>query len=241
MTIDSHDAASTDEPTRRNLVLKMLRDSSEPRTIVDLAAELGVHANTVRFHLDSLATAGRVERIVGVKVGRGRPPTKYRAMPGMDPAGPTNYQLLATVLTSQFATSSPNPARDAQSLGQAWSETLFSLPARRANGARSPSRSRVGDIRRVTDKLDELGFAPERVEARSTEIRLRHCPFLDLVPANADVVCSLHLGLMQGAFQALNSSVTVAGLDAFVEPDLCVARLATTGAAGGGSRKVGSR
>jgi len=240
VTTDS-DAASTDEPSRRNLVLKMLRDSSEPRTIVDLAAELGVHANTVRFHLDSLASAGRVERIVGDKVGLGRPPTKYRITAGMDPNGPRNYQFLATVLASQFAENSQDATRDAQALGQAWSTTLFSLSARPADRARSSSRSRVGAIKRVADKLQELGFAPEPVGAKSTEIRLRHCPFLDLVPANADVVCSLHLGLMQGAFQALNSSVTVADLDAFVEPDLCVARLATTGAAGDVSRQAGSR
>lgn len=77
--------------------------------------------------------------------------------------------------------------------------------------------------------LGELGFEPEPHKgARSTEIRLRHCPFLDLVGDHADVICSLRLGLMQGAMAQLNGPVTVDRLDPFAEPDLCVAHLAST-------------
>ena len=39
---------------RRALVLESLRASPEPRSILSLAEELGVHANTVRFHLEPL-------------------------------------------------------------------------------------------------------------------------------------------------------------------------------------------
>lgn len=78
---------------------------------------------------------------------------------------------------------------------------------------------------------DELGFEREPSSGpRDAMIRLRHCPFLALVPSDGDagdsVVCALHLGLMQGALDAMGSPVTVDHLDPFAEPDLCVAHLA---------------
>ena len=89
--------------------------------------------------------------------------------------------------------------------------------------------SRGDAVKQVRSTLAELGFDPEPVNARSSEIRLRHCPFLDLVDGSSEVICSLHLGLMQGAFTALDGPVAVDRLDAFVQPDLCVARLAPAG------------
>lgn len=210
----------------------MLRDSPEPRTIVDLAEELGVHPNTVRFHLESLTSMGRVERIFGAKGGLGRPPVQYFAKAGMNPDGPTNYQFLATVLTSQFADNSHDPAEDARSLGHKWSQTLVAPTRASAKEKRSSATARGTAVKQVASVLADLGFAPEPVGSRSAEIRLRHCPFLDLVPENSEVICSLHLGLMQGAFDALNGPVTVDRLDPFVEPDLCVARLGPIGASG---------
>lgn len=57
-------------------------------------------------------------------------------------------------------------------------------------------------------------------------IPLRHCPFQNLAEQHGEVICSVHLGLMQGALTAMRAPVTVDRLDPFVEPDLCVAHLA---------------
>ena len=84
---------------RRELILDVLRTSRQPHTIVDLAERLGVHANTVRFHLDALLRTGQVEQLMGGTAGPGRPPSLFRATHRMDPAGPTSYRLLATMLT----------------------------------------------------------------------------------------------------------------------------------------------
>ena len=76
--------------------------------------------------------------------------------------------------------------------------------------------------------LAELGFEPEPADGRRTrEIRLRHCPFQNLAEQHGEVICSVHLGLMQGALTAMRAPVTVDRLDPFVEPDLCVAHLAS--------------
>ena len=44
------------------------------------------------------------------------------------------------------------------------------------------------------------------------------------------IVCPIHLGFMQGALKTWAAPVTVDRLDAFVEPDLCVAHLTGVGA-----------
>lgn len=228
-----------DLPGRREALVNLLRTSPEPRTILSLAEELGVHANTVRFHLDVLLRSGQVEQVLGDRTGPGRPPVLFRATHRMDPAGPTNYRLLATVLTDHLATSSPDPAAAAAELGRSWGPHLVDVPTTdRGPKARSrPTRPRRGEaLTRLTGVLTDLGFAPEPPGSRQSTIRLHHCPFLGLVTGadNGDrtgdgygsVICSLHLGLMQGALAALQAPVSVDRLDPFVEPDLCVAHVA---------------
>jgi predicted ArsR family transcriptional regulator len=96
----------------------------------------------------------------------------------------------------------------------------------------------------IIDELTNLGFAPEAPRGpRDSTIRLRHCPFLELVTGaqiSTDngqasgygaVICSLHLGLMQGSLASLHGPMTVDRLDPFVEPDLCVAHLTASATA----------
>ena len=90
-------------------------------------------------------------------------------------------------------------------------------------------------VDRLVEMLDELGFAPERRATNGKQqIGLRHCPFLELAESQAAVVCPIHLGLMQGAMETWGAPVTVGRLEAFVEPDLCLAHIAEAGAAAKG-------
>jgi predicted ArsR family transcriptional regulator len=208
-------------PGRRDVILQMLRTSAEPRSIASIADELGLHPNTIRFHLDALLRAGRVEQVLGDSPGRGRPPILFRASRRMDPAGPTNYRLLASILTGYVA-GSPDAAGVAAQLGRSTSPALVPSSAQ----GRRPSKTRA--VTDLVELLTELGFEPEPVcGARTREIRLRHCPFQNLAEQHGEVVCSVHLGLMQGALTAMRAPVTVDRLDSFVEPDLCVAHLAS--------------
>ncbi|MGV9803129.1 helix-turn-helix transcriptional regulator [Mycobacterium sp. NPDC003449] len=214
----------TEQPGRREAILGLLRASAEPRSIASVADELGVHPNTVRFHLEPLLRAGRIEQVPGDSAGPGRPPILFRASRRMDPGGPTNYQLLADILTGYVARE-PEAAGIATTLGRSTSQAL--VPSSPSQGA--PTRTRT--VTRLVELLTELGFEPEPVDGRrARNIRLRHCPFQSLAEQYGEVICSVHLGLMQGALTAMRAPVTVDGLDPFVEPDLCVAHLAPAGA-----------
>jgi predicted ArsR family transcriptional regulator len=206
--------------TRREQVLAMLRAAPKPLSIIEIAGGLGVHANTVRFHLNGLVAAGRVDQLPGNIAIPGRPANLYRARREMDRNGPSNYRLLARIMTSHLAATERHPAAAATELGRAWGPSLM-------GGESTAAITRSAALTRLTNLLDDLGFKPERGNvARAKQLRLRHCPFLDLVDDHADIVCALHLGLMQGALSALDAPVTVDQLDRFVEPDLCVARVA---------------
>lgn len=208
---------------RRELILQMLRSTNSPLSIASIAEQLQVHPNTVRFHLDVLIDAGRVERLLGDASGPGRPPVLYRASRSMNRNGPSNYRLLAGILTAHLAASSTDPTDEAIELGRAWGPSL--LDTSQQHGAQTRARA----LTRLVGLLGELGFQPEPLQdPRATQVRIRHCPFLDLVDDHADVICPLHLGLMQGAMTAMKTSITVDKLEPFVEPDLCVAHVAST-------------
>lgn len=210
---------SEEQADRRSDVLRVLKAANAPMSIVAIAEELNVHPNTVRFHLDTLFRDGRVEHVEPDRGGPGRPPLMFRAVRQMDPGGPRRYRLLAEILATAFSADSDASAK-ALAAGRAWGRRL-EYPAASA-GAVAAQES----IDRLVGVLDELGFAPERREAQGLQqVGLRHCPFLEVAEARTSVVCPIHLGLMQGALDNWDAPVAVDRLDAFVEPDLCLAHL----------------
>lgn len=200
-------------PGRREDVLQSLRSRPEPQTIASLAAELQLHPNTVRFHLDSLVAAGRVRQADHEPRRRGRPALLYEAVRGMDPGGPRGYRTLAEILTVGLA-ALPDPESLAQDAGRTWGRQ------------QAIAMTRGTALDRLVGLLDDMGFAPERRETDgAAQIGLRHCPFLEVAESHTQVVCPIHLGLMQGAMEAWDGARTVTSLERFVEPDLCVAHL----------------
>ena len=221
------DPATGESPGRRRAVMRLLRASPDPMSIAGIADELGVHPNTVRFHLDSLVTDGQVEHVEPDRKGPGRPPLMFRAVRQMDRGGTRHYRLLAEILTIAFA-AERDPGPKALAAGRAWGRMvdaeLHSPPDHAASAEEV--------ITRLIDVLDELGFAPERrVVDGEQQVGLRHCPFLELAEDRSSVVCPVHLGLMQGAVETWGAPVSVDRLDSFVEPDLCLAHLTLQGSA----------
>lgn len=213
-----------DAGPRRDGLLGLLRQAGRPLTAGELAGLAGLHPNTARFHLDALVAEDAVERAPDPRGGRGRPRLLYAARPGSS-RGPRSFRLLAQMLVELAETLGVRRAM-AEQTGRAWGSRLVGTPTDPA--PRTPREA----VTRLNVVLDEVGFQPtvEGDEAGSdTEIHLHHCPFREVAETDPEVVCALHLGLMQGAFSALRSPVTVSSLEPFVRPDLCVTRLEPAG------------
>jgi predicted ArsR family transcriptional regulator len=208
---------------RRDDVLRTLKAAHSALSIATIAEALDVHPNTVRFHLDTLVTTGRAERVASDRKGPGRPALMFRATQRTDPGGMRGYRLLAEIFASGLA-GDQDAATRAMAAGRDWG---LRLPRPPSSVAGVPDTEE--SVEQLVGLLDELGFAPERRAAEQVE--LRHCPFLEVAEKQEGVVCLMHLGLMRGALETWQAPVTVDRLDAFVEPDLCVVHLARRAAA----------
>jgi predicted ArsR family transcriptional regulator len=202
---------------RRHDVLRVLKAAHSAMSIATIADTLDVHPNTVRFHLDTLVSTGRVEQVAPDRKGPGRPALMFRATQRMDPGGPRHYRLLAEILASGLAGERDADAR-ALAAGRERGLQLKPPPPTTAGAADAEE-----SIEHLVGLLDELGFAPER--RRAEQVELRHCQFLELAESQKAVICPIHLGVMQGALETWEAPVTVDRLEAFVEPDLCLAQL----------------
>jgi predicted ArsR family transcriptional regulator len=60
-------------PGRRHDVLRALKAAHSPMSIATIADTLDAHPNTVRVHLDTWVTTGRVEQVAPDRKGPGRP------------------------------------------------------------------------------------------------------------------------------------------------------------------------
>lgn len=194
-------------------------------TIAPIAEQLGVHPNTVRFHLDALVADGRAERVEPDQRRPGRPPLLFRAVRRMDPGGPRRYELLAEILAVSLADDRKAGAK-ARAAGR--------MSARRVAQPVSNPPNSEESTDRLVKLLADLSFAPQRQEGsggQGQRIGLRHCPFLEIARSASTVVCNVHLGLMQGALETWGAPITVDRLEPFAEPNLCLAHLAAAGVA----------
>jgi predicted ArsR family transcriptional regulator len=59
--------------TSRSHVLETLHAADAPLSVTEVAGRVGLHPNTIRWHLDQLAGAGWVTRAAKPRAGQGRP------------------------------------------------------------------------------------------------------------------------------------------------------------------------
>lgn len=216
--------------TGRDRVLDALRREPAGLGVQELAARTGLHANTVRFHIEHLADEGLVDRRVEPRTTPGRPRLAFTAVSRPDLGRDRrNYRMLAEMLAGYLSNTLPDAEAQAAALGRDWGRYLTNRPAPYRYSTEDEART---ELLRV---LDDLGFEPELQTgsgdggdddtAPGEVIRLRHCPFLEVAESHRDVVCSIHLGLMQGVLGELRAPLAADGLQPFAEPSACIARL----------------
>ncbi|HKX66216.1 MAG TPA: helix-turn-helix domain-containing protein [Intrasporangium sp.] len=203
---------------QRRRVLDALDE--EPRSIAAVAQALGLHVNTAREHLDGLVDAGLALRSRLTPNGRGRPGWGYAVRPGVGASSVGEYASLATVLAEHAAAQGGDVAGDMARLGRGWGRGLVGSRAADKDGEPDPERT-------VVEVLDTLGFDPEE---RPPVVRLRQCPMLDVARRHPEVVCRVHLGLVEGVIEAAGGDPEGVDLEAFAEPDACLLHLDGRGA-----------
>lgn len=205
------------DPSRARL-LERLR-ASEHRSVDELAAELDLHPNTVRAHLQILEEA---RLVVSVSEHDGRPGRPRRLFTAVPEDAEWEHGLLAAALASALEPL-PDGAEIATDAGRSWGRVLVERlePGRRADEETC--------VERIAVLLRRRGFAPERT---STGLVMHRCPFRDLAERYPRIVCSLHAGLIDGALEEIGAPVRLDSLEPWVSPTTCAARLADRAEAG---------
>jgi predicted ArsR family transcriptional regulator len=187
------------QPTRARL-FALLEEARQPLGSERLAAELGLHVNGVRRHLERLEAAGLVAR-AKVRGARGRPRDQWSIAAATGPGGrrPEAYGDLARWLTRALARG-PGGLAQLERSGREIGREL--APADSDPSAES-----------FRAALAALGFQPElEVDEEGTaRCKLCNCPYRDSVVESPDVVCTLHRGITAGLVDVLapGGSLTV--------------------------------
>jgi predicted ArsR family transcriptional regulator len=173
--------------TRYAIYLELAR-APQPLATAEVAKSLGLHANTVRPHLERMRDLGLLELEIATRGGVGRPQHLYSLAADAPSLGlePPVFPLLARMLL-QLATDIGAGADDAADAGR--------------EQGRDEARPFLGEpcAPALMAELARLGFDPEAVaNDAGTTIGFTHCPFGDLARVNPGVVCGLHRGMVEG-------------------------------------------
>ena len=171
-----------------------LASSTHPLSATELADRLGIHANTVRLHLERLREAGLVD-VEAVHRGTvGRPQHVYALASGAPSLGfdPPSYTLLAGLLAA-LAERVGADGDEATAIGRKWGADA---------GRRTRSRSCT---KALTSELERLGFDPVAEEDGGGDVSIAflHCPFRELAEAYPELVCNLHRGICEGVVKSV--------------------------------------
>jgi predicted ArsR family transcriptional regulator len=188
-----------------------LASSTAALTATELAERLGLHANTVRLHLERLREAGLVD-VEPVHRGTvGRPQHVYSLAAGAPGLGldPPSYTLLAGML-AMLAERVGADGEDATAAGRSWGIEA---------GKRTNSKSCV---KALFSEMDRLGFDPERevLPGGDTDIAFLHCPFRELAEAYPELVCNLHRGICEGVVSTVGGG-SIADFATLYDRDPC--------------------
>ena len=200
-------AANVISGTRR-AILEALRKAGEPLTVEALAEHAGLHANTMRHHLDVLAAANLVERTVAAPAGRGRPKILY----SVSASALAPFAELSDFL--QRALQGGHEDTVAVEAARRW---LASVPQA------TPVEDADGAVAAAVDSLRAVGF-DARADAVGDNIVVSQCPYASLISEHP-MICTVHAELVTGVLRRTGQDVALEGFDVWVRPGVCRARL----------------
>jgi predicted ArsR family transcriptional regulator len=200
------------DPTRRSIYLYAKEHSGTDDTGVTasmVAAEVGVHANVARHHLDKLAAGGYLEVVSGkvAGAGAGRPSKRYVVVGDSvrmsDVDFPVRSDDLLLSLLGRALDRLPNDEAEmiAEEVGQEYGRAM--AQGLTGDALATGRRSLRSAMQAVADALTAHGFAAH-AEGRNDQLRIinNHCPFGD-VATDHPVICAVDRGMVKGMLAAL--------------------------------------
>ena len=177
----------------RAQVLQTVQQAGAPLGVTDVAKALGLHPNSARNHLDELAVAGHLQRVVASRGLQGRPPALYTVTADAPTLGQTHLVELAQVLIDEFVDGVDGAPERLVNAGRGWGLRLVDEGA-----------SEGDDFAAVARVLSERGFSALADEKRVTFVK---CPFRDVLDERQlRAACSLHRGFIEGVLEGRQSS-----------------------------------
>jgi len=196
-------------------VLNVMRERGGQLRVEELAEAVGLSLSAVRFHLDRLIADGLVRSAREPRLTPGRPRVIYHAMPEEAVDDAAAYRRLAALLADELAVHGGEQA--AEHAGRVWAEQLLApsvadgqagpvgsasgrsglvvAPARQAEGSAGDPAA-PASLGNVLSVLENGGFSPRVLDGGWT-IELHRCPFEELMPGQAETVCTVHRGLLK--------------------------------------------
>lgn len=158
-------------------------------TIGELCEATGLHPNTVREHLQRLIEGGYVIQATEHRTTRGRPRTLYSAATGAADA------------------SSPIARNKAKAAAERGDLLRRVLPA----SASALGREATYQLDALIEHLEESGFEPV-VDDEQLTVDLSPCPHAAGRVEDRPMLCSVHLGLMQGVLTEAGGPLAAEGV-----------------------------
>ncbi|MGW8483120.1 winged helix-turn-helix transcriptional regulator [Microbacterium sp. NPDC055903] len=180
-----------------------LVQSRAGRSIQELCEATGLHPNTVREHLQRLIDGGYVIAEVERRTTRGRPRTLYSAATGAPGASSPVAKAKVTAAAKRGDLLRRVMPAAASDLGAQATHQLDAL----------------------VEHLEESGFEPVVDDAALT-VDLTPCPHAAGRSEHREVLCAVHLGLMQGVLAESGGPLVAACVLAAERPEECTVRLA---------------
>lgn len=176
------------------------------RTIAELTDATGLHANTVREHLQRLIEGGYVIAATEHRTTRGRPRTLYTAATGDDDA------------SSPIAR---RKVRDAADRG----DIMRRVMPWTSTSVESIGEPATHQLDAIVEHLADSGFDPIVDDDRLT-INLSPCPHATSQAGHRETLCAVHLGIMQSVLTEAGGPLQAARIRSSNRPADCIVELA---------------
>lgn len=182
----------------RAAVLRVLLNTSSGSCVTQVAAQLELHPNSARFHLDALVKSGFATKSPEPAGRQGRPRMIYQPTAAAPNVDHEHLRELVSVLVDHMLTRLPDPLNEIETAGFRWGY----------DSAESSTGNAIDDL---VDHANELGFVASADDTR-TCIRFARCPYLVNEDPARHPICAVHLGMMKGFLSAIGSNLEVESL-----------------------------